>query len=202
MHHGKIFLESVGWSAMDDGDDQTGGAIAPDTPGTRMSVPSDIDPQEFLNSDDGSSPAEITYVQSASSSSNVLTEFSLKHVWLTVHLFHTHPLEQGYLKDNFGDSTPEVLPLIDLFDPSRFTVSQQSESADGNPLIQRVSYKKRVYEQCVNFSSFKTKRFSESYQREVLIQKWLGIVHHTLRGSKTGALLTGKDRSEQLAIFL
>ena len=64
---------------------------------------------------------------------------------------HTYPLEQGYLKDNFGDSTPEVLPLIDLFDPSRLTVSQQSESADGNPLIQRVSYKKRVYEQCEFF---------------------------------------------------
>ena len=177
---------------MDDGDDQTGGAIAPDTPGTRMSVPSDIDPQEFLNSDDGSSPAEITYVQSASSSSNVnlgnfdrvFFETRMAH---GASLPHTYPLEQGYLKDNFGDSTPEVLPLIDLFDPSRLTVSQQSESADGNPLIQRVSYKKRVYEQCVNFSSFKTKRFSESYQREVLIQKWLGIVHHTLRGSKTGA---------------
>ena len=80
---------------MDDGDDQTGGAIAPDTPGTRMSVASDIDPQEFSNSDGTMVHLLLKSLmynllhRVLTSTWETLTEFSLKHVWLTVHLFHT-----------------------------------------------------------------------------------------------------------------
>ncbi len=146
--------------------------------------------EEGGHSDQSSSPGELTYQQSASSSSNVNLN-NLDGVFF----------ERGYLRDIFGDSASEVFPVVDLFDPARLSVTQHSESEIRSPLLPTVIHKKKVYEQCVNFNSFKTKRYSESYQMEVLVQKWLGIMLHSPMGSKTGGILAGKTREQQLSIM-
>ncbi len=186
---------------MEDDGELDGGS----TPGTVRSLPSNLD-VEADRSDQSSSPGEVTYQQSASSSSNVNLN-NLDGVFFESRVAHgetfrhSYPWERGYLKDIFGDSTHEVFPVVDLFDPARLSVTQHSEPEIRSPLLQTVIHKKKVYEQCVNFNSFKTKRYSESYQLEVLVQKWVGIMLHAPLGSKTGGLLAGKNREQQLSIM-
>ena len=187
----------------DDDGDLAGGDV---TPGTVRSLPSNLDLEEGGHSDQSSSPGEVTYQQSASSSSNVNLNnldgvFFESRVAHGETFHHSYPWERGYLRDIFGDSASEVFPVVDLFDPARLSVTQHSDSEIRSPLLQTVIHKKKVYEQCVNFNSFKTKRYSESYQMEVLVQKWLGIMLHSPMGSKTGGILAGKTREQQLSIM-
>lgn len=177
------------------------------TPGTAMSVPSDLDPLDQNYEDDSvdSPPPEIVYPQPSSSSSSVNLN-SLNDVFFESRLahgdtfLHSLPWEQGFMRDIFGTSSDDVFPVVDLFDPSRLVVNQRTEVETDSPLISSRPIVKRIYEQCVNFNSFRTKRYSESYQTEVLLQKWLGIILHAPNASKTGKMIIGKTREKQLSI--
>ncbi len=130
VYHEKKF-RTGGMIAMADDDDEHLGGDA--TPGLVRSLPSNLDQEAGEISDQSSSPGEVTYQQSASSSSNVNLN-NLDSVFLESRIahgemfHHSYPWERGYLRDIFGDSTSEVFPVVDLFDPARLSVIQQSRS--------------------------------------------------------------------------
>ena len=96
----------------DDGEDLDGGL----TPGTVRSLPSNLDVEADLRSDQSSSPGEVTYQQSASSSSNVNLN-NLDGVFFESRVAHgetfrhSYPWERGYLKDIFKTVHMKFFPL-------------------------------------------------------------------------------------------
>lgn len=174
----------------------------PGTPGTDRALPEDLD-DESEKDDEAASPHLPT---ETSDGMIVVGTGSIPSQQLATALFEARlqqslvmqrvlPWETGVFGEIFGTGD-NIFPRVQTPDiPAVIESKHDTLFPAAVPFEQRTV---SVHVRAVNFGSFKTKRYSEQYQRGLLYQRWEAILLHAPNASTSGIYLESFSRAVRL----
>lgn len=194
---------SVAWGfaygvAMEDLEDP-----CPGTPGTALGLPEDLDDGSIGDKDEAASShlstenldGTITVGTGSISSQQLATALFEARLQQSFVMQRALPWESGVFGEIFG-AGDNIFPRVQAPDIPTVTESRENVLFPAPvPFEQRTV---SVHVRAVNFGSFKTKRYGEQYQRNLLFQRWEAILLHAPNASTSGIYLASFSRDVRL----